>query len=206
MASSTFATGDHLTIKTDYLSTNYGFIVPLFIPWMHELCTVAATKTLSELPTTPNRLTPKNTLNFETIRDEIIPQLFKFINSTSNPILYLNERFKHYNRPNSKQLTERGMELFIWSLIFDLITFIRYQHQTELKNGNSSHQNNVLINISSLEISVIIQYIILLIHEYHQSAEYTYNQRICCQQLLTILNNMSTHQRLIKKHHQNISL
>ena len=193
---------------TNYLATNYHFIVPWLIPWMHELCAISSAKTLSELSETPTkvqRLIPKSTLKFEAIRDEIIPQLFKFINSTSNPHKYLIDRFKYYINDNSNQLDDREMELFICSLISDLMNFIRYQHQTQLKNGNTHNKNNVLNNISPLEISIIIQYIKLLIDEYYQSAEYVYNETVCCQHLLTILNHAATHQRVIQKHNQNIS-
>lgn len=376
MADSALELSNSVADKAEYIGGKFGFLVPLLIPWMQELCTESATfsmRMLYELPETtiPYQLIPKTSLKFETIRDSIIPQLFKFINSTPDPNKYLTDRFNYYyiqqiqnmeedeendddfddilsnnnddikesslmntpkqpspsnvnyssddshsssssdssssdssssssdsssisssrerererkrqkkrlkkekrkqkrmnngnnkrdgmnqyeqentmisnhntnssndinNKQKKRRLTDRRLELYISSLISDLITYAHYQRQNMMNNGNnqnySDSNNNTastilesefLNNMLPLELSMIIQYIKMLIWEYHESIlminnsntnitnnkkfklGYKYDEKLCCQSLLTILNHEYTHQLLIEKIHRNIS-
>eukprot|EP01084_Bolivina_argentea_P028575 53092_1 len=149
-----------LAEKAEHFSSSFGFLVPLLIPWMHQLCAESATdsmRMLYKLPETlpPISLIPQTKLKFETIRDSIIPQLFKFIMSTPDPKKYLTDRFNYYSNVN--QLTERRFELFISSLISDLITYAHYQRTEQNKknknNKNNNYHDEFLSNMLPLELS-----------------------------------------------------
>ena len=368
MANSALELTNSVADKAEYIGSKFGFLVPLLIPWMQELCTESATfsmRMLYELPETtiPYQLIPKTSLKFETIRDSIIPQLFKFINSTPDPNKYLTDRFNYYymqqiqnmeydeddqdnnddtkesmmnspqqpsppndnyssddsssselsssdssssdssdssisssrerrrerkrlknekikqrntNKMNNKingnidaaipsttsnhsdshatsscsddinngshlhqqqkqrKLTDRRLELYISSLISDLITYAHYQRQNMMNNPNNHNhtepnnttsailESEFLNNMLPLELSMIIQYIKMLIWEYHESIVmsndsstnltnkkfklgYKYDEKLCCHSLLTILNHEYTHQLLIEKIYRNVS-
>ena len=189
----------------------------------------------------PTELIANPTITLDIIRDKIVPQLYEFMNSIPNITKYLKKRFRFYfelkienpkqninsnngnnnnnnniNNNNKKVLSRRQFELFMSSIVSDMISYVYTKQQKIAKSQGNNNikltgEYNFLLQLLPIEISMIIQYIRSLIYVYEERVLLKkgnlneYNIKLCCSLLIKILNHDFSNQLVIDKYERSIS-